>query len=80
MALTSRSDHIIYYSQLALQELLHDILIYQAGPRLRDHLSHGEVNLTDSEMSPIVGDCIWRLAVVLMVKVLDEETKKVNSV
>nr|XP_012321350.1 endoplasmic reticulum membrane-associated RNA degradation protein isoform X2 [Aotus nancymaae] len=51
-------------------EFLWDFLNHQEGPRLRDHLSHGEINL--HEFSKETADQLLAFSVVLLLRFVDE--------
>ncbi|XP_032956369.1 endoplasmic reticulum membrane-associated RNA degradation protein isoform X1 [Rhinolophus ferrumequinum] len=56
-------------------EFLWDFLNHQQGPRVRDHLSHGEINL--SEFPKGITDQLLAFSTVLLLRFVDEELASV---
>ncbi|KAF6270204.1 ER membrane associated RNA degradation [Rhinolophus ferrumequinum] len=59
-------------------EFLWDFLNHQQGPRVRDHLSHGEINL--SEFPKGITDQLLAFSTVLLLRFVDEELASVFKV
>lgn len=63
--------NIVFSVFIFRQEFLWDFLNHQEGPRLRDHLSHGEFNLHDFPREATTQ--LLAFSVVLLLRFTDED-------
>lgn len=69
--------YILMSGLVCFQEFLWDVLNHQEGPRVRDHLSHGEIQLCDFPRG--IANDLLGFSIVLLYKYCNHNPGKVRN-